>query len=235
MESLQSLSARVLAKNNFNENFFHKKLMCHWEIRNAKKQEIFDQFSVYENLCLEIEKILDKTYEISEKYYRFINSATNGQYDDLFYEIEEILEPNYEKNYQDPDEIREFLNESIEILEWIIENEKSIQKKVQEKKSKEKKIEERILKFDEVHNDYQDFDEDSPPPDGYNENIAAKELIEIEEIEIIKDSLGDYIRKDYLDGIEMIKEFLEKNCFLFEFFKKISFGNQMKLIFKIKK
>ena len=42
-----------------------------------KKQEIFDQFSVYENLCLEIEKILDDTYEISEKYYRFINSATN--------------------------------------------------------------------------------------------------------------------------------------------------------------
>ena len=210
MESLQSLSARVLAKNDFNEKFFHKKLMCHWEIRNAKKQEIFNQFSVYENLCLEIEKILDKTYEISEKYYRFINSATNGQYNDFFYEIEEILEPNYEKNYQDPDEIREFLNESIEILEWIIENEKSIQKKVQEKKSKEKKIEEIILKFDEVHDDYQDFDEDE---DGYDKNIAAKESIEIEEIEIIKDSLGDYIGKDYLDGIKMIKEFLEKKLF----------------------
>ena len=208
MESLQSLSARVLAKNDFNENFFHKKLMCHWEIRNAKKQEIFDQFSVYENLCLEIEKILDNTYEISEKYYSFIISATNGQYNDLFDEIEEILEPNYEKNYQDPDEIREFLNESIEILHWIRENEKSIQKKVHEKKSKEKKIEERILKFDEFHNDYQDLDED-----GYNENIAAKESIEIEEIEIIKDSLGDYIGKDYLDGIEMIKEFLEKKLF----------------------
>ena len=197
MESLQSLSARVLAKNDFNENFFHKKLMCHWEIRNAKKQEIFDQF-----------KILVNTYEISEKYYRFINSATNGQYNDLFYEIEKILEPNYEKNYQDPDEIREFLNESIEILDWIRENEKSIQKKVQEKKSKEKKIEERILKFDEVHNDYQDLDED-----GYNENIAAKKSLEIEEIEIIKDSLGDYIGKHYLDGIEMIKEFLEKKLF----------------------
>ena len=151
--------------------FFIKKLMCHWEIRNAKKQEILDQFSVYENLCLEIEKILDNTYEISVKYYSFIISATNGQYNDLFDEIEEILEPNYEKNYQDPDEIREFLNESIEILDWIRENEKSIQKKVQEKKSKEKIIEERILKFDEVHNDYQDLDED-----GYNENIAAKEL-----------------------------------------------------------
>ena len=82
MESLQSLSARVLAKNDFNENFFHKKLMCHWEIRNAKKQEIFDQFSVYENLCLE-----HNTYEISEKYYSFIISATNGQYNDLFDEI----------------------------------------------------------------------------------------------------------------------------------------------------
>ena len=210
MESLQSLSARVLAKNDFNEIFFHKKLMCHWEIRNAKKEEIFNQFSVYENLCLEIEKILDKTYEISEKYYRFINSATNGQYNDFFYEIEEILEPNYEKNYQDPDEIREFLSESIEILEWIIENEKSIQKKVQEKKSKDKKIEEIILKFDEVHDDYQDFDEDE---DGYDKNIAAKESIEIEEIEIIKDSLGDYIGKDYLDGIKMIKEFLEKKLF----------------------
>ena len=210
MESLQSLSARVLAKNDFNENFFHKKLMCHWEIRNSKKQEIFDQFSVYENLCLEIEKILDNTYEISEKYYSFINSATNGQYNDLFYEIEEILEPNYEKNYQDPDEIREFLNESIEILDWIIENEKSIQKKVQEKESKEKKIEEIILKFEEVHDDYQDFDEDE---DGYDKNIAAKESIEIEEIEIIKDSLGDYIGKDYLDGIEMIKEVLGKKLF----------------------
>ena len=44
------------------------------------------------------------------------------------------------KNYQDPDEIREFLNESIEILDWIRENEKSIKKKVQEKKSKEKKL-----------------------------------------------------------------------------------------------
>ena len=210
MESLQTLSARVLAKNDFNKNFFHKKLMCHWEIRNAKKQEIFDQFSVYENFCLEIEKILDNTYEISEKYYSFINSATNGQYNDLFYEIEEILEPNYEKNYQDPDEIREFLNESIEILDWIIENEKSIQKKVQEKESKEKKIEEIILKFEEVHDDYQDFDEDE---DGYDKNIAAKESIEIEEIEIIKDSLGDYIGKDYLDGIETIKEFLEKKLF----------------------
>ena len=41
MESLQSLSARVLAKNDFNENFFHKKLMCHWEIRNAKKTRNF--------------------------------------------------------------------------------------------------------------------------------------------------------------------------------------------------
>ena len=59
MESLQTLSARVLAKNDFNENFFHKKLMCHWEIRNAKKQENFDQFSVYKNLCLEIEDHLD--------------------------------------------------------------------------------------------------------------------------------------------------------------------------------
>ena len=182
--------------------------MCHWEIRNSKKQEIFDQFSLYENLCLEIEKILDNTYEISEKYYSFINSATNGQYNDFFYEIEEILEPNYEKNYQDPDEIREFLNESIEILDWIIENEKSIQKKVQEKESKEKKIEEIILKFEEVHDDYQDFDED-----GYDKNIAAKESIEIEEIEIIKDSLGDYIGKHYLDGIETIKEFLEKKLF----------------------
>ena len=210
MESLQSLSARVLAKNDFNDNFFHKKLMCHWEIRNAKKQEIFDQFSVYENLCLEIEKSLDNTYEISEKYYSFINSATNGQYNDLFDEIEEILEPNYEKNYQDPDEIREFLNESIEILDWIIENEKSIQKKVQEKKSKGKKIEELILKFEEVHDDYQDFDEDE---DGYDKNIAAKESIEIEEIEIIKDSLGDYIGKEYLYGIETIKEFLEKKLF----------------------
>ena len=38
-------------------------------------------------------------------------------------------------------------------------------------------------------------------------------MIEIEEIEIIKDSLGDYIGKDYLDGIEMIKEFLEKKLF----------------------
>ena len=64
------------------------------------------------------------------------------------------------------------------------------------------------MKFDEVHNDYQDLDED-----GYNGNIAAKESIEIEEIEIIKDSLGDYIGKDYLDGIEMIKEFLEKKLF----------------------
>ena len=88
------------------------------------------------------------------------------------------------------------------------------------------------MKFEEVHNDCQDLDED-----GYNENIAAKELIEIEEIEIIKDSLGDYIGKDYLDGIEMIKEFLEKKLFFFLFFQKklISFGNQMKLIFKIKK
>ena len=234
MESLQSLSARVLAKNDFNENFFHKKLMCHWEIRNAKKQEIFDQFSVYENLCLEIEKSLDNTYEISEKYYSFINSATNGQYNDLFDEIEEILEPNYEKNYQDPDEIREFFNESIEILDGIIENEKSIQKKVQEKKSKGKKIEELILKFEEVHDDYQDFDEDE---DGYDKNIAAKESIEIEEIEIIKDSLGDYIGKDYLYGIETIKEFLEKKIVLYLSFSKklISFGNQMKLIFKIKK
>ena len=81
-------------------------------------------------------------------------------------------------------------------------------KKSSRKKIEGKKIEERILKFDEVHNDYQDLDED-----GYNENIAAKELIEIEEIEIIKDSLGDYIGKDYLDGIEMIKEFLEKKLF----------------------
>ena len=218
MESLQSLSARVLAKNDFNENFLHKKLMCHWEIRNSNKQQIFDEFSVYENLCLEIEKILDNTYEISEKYYSFINSATNGQYNNLFYEIVAILEPNNEKNYQDPDEIREFLNESIEILDWIIENEKSIQKKVQEKKSKEKKIEEIILKFDEVHDDYQDFDED-----GYDKNITAKESIEIEEIEIIKDSLGDYIEKDYLYGIETIKEFLEKNWFLFEFFQKTDF------------
>ena len=128
----------------------------------------------------------------------------------FFYEIEEILEPNYEKHYQDPDEIREFLNESIEILDWIIENEKSIQKKVQEKKSKEKKIEEIILKFEEVHDDYQDFDEDE---DGYDKNIAAKESIEIEEIEIIKDSLGDYIGKDYLYGIETRKEFLEKKLF----------------------
>ena len=64
------------------------------------------------------------------------------------------------------------------------------------------------MKFEEVHDDYQDFDED-----GYDKNIAAKELIEIEEIEIIKDSLGDYIGKDYLDGIEMIKEFLEKKMF----------------------
>ena len=64
------------------------------------------------------------------------------------------------------------------------------------------------MKFDEVHDDYQDLDED-----GYNENIAAKESIEIEEIEIIQDSLGDYIGKDYLDGIEMIKEFLEKKLF----------------------
>ena len=97
-----------------------------------------------------------------------------------------------------------------------------------------KKIEEIILKFDEVHDDYQDFDEDE---DGYDENIAAKESIEIEEIEIIKDSLGDYIGKDYLDGIEMIKEFFEKNfVFYLSFSKKlISFGNQMKLIFKIKK
>ena len=140
MESLQSLSARVLAKNDFNENFFHKKLMCHWEIRNSKKQEIFDQFSVYENFCLDIEKILDNTYEISEKYYSFINSTTNGQYNDLFYEIEELLEPNYEKNYQDPDEIREFLNESIEILDWIRENEKSIQKKFKKKNRRKKKL-----------------------------------------------------------------------------------------------
>ena len=66
------------------------------------------------------------------------------------------------------------------------------------------------MKFEEVHDDYQDFDEDE---DGYDKNIAAKESIEIEEIEIIKDSLGDYIGKDYLDGIEMIKEFLEKKLF----------------------
>ena len=64
------------------------------------------------------------------------------------------------------------------------------------------------MKFDEVHDDYQDLDED-----GYDKNIAAKESIEIEEIEIIKDSSGDYIEKDYLDGIEMIKKFLEKKLF----------------------
>ena len=74
------------------------------------------------------------------------------------------------------------------------------------------------MKFDEVHDDYQDFDED-----GYDKNITAKESIEIEEIEIIKDSLGDYIEKDYLYGIETIKEFLEKNWFLFEFFQKTDF------------
>ena len=66
------------------------------------------------------------------------------------------------------------------------------------------------MKFEEVHDDYQDFDEDE---DRYDKNIAAKESIEIEEIEIIKDSLGDYIGKDYLDGIETIKEFLEKKLF----------------------
>ena len=64
------------------------------------------------------------------------------------------------------------------------------------------------MKFEEVHDDYQDFDEDE-----YDKNIAAKESIEIEEIEIIKDSLGDYIEKHYLDGIETIKEFLEKKLF----------------------
>ena len=44
------------------------------------------------------------------------------------------------KKYQDPDEIREFLNESIEILDWIIENEKSIQKKSSRKSIKGKKL-----------------------------------------------------------------------------------------------
>ena len=78
-------------------------------------------------------------------------------------------------------------------------------KKSSRKKIEGKKIEEIILKFDEVHDDYQNFDEDE---DGYDKNIAAKESIEI-----VKDSLGDYIEKDYLYGIETIKEFLEKKLF----------------------
>ena len=69
MESLQKLSDRALAKKNFNENFFHKKLMCHWEIRKAKKQQIFEFIKNYENLCCEIGDILDEIFDSVINYF----------------------------------------------------------------------------------------------------------------------------------------------------------------------
>ena len=123
MESLQSLSARVLAKNNFNENFFHKKLMCHWEIRNAKKQEIFDQFSVYENFCLEIEDHLDYIDDLNQNYYLpeihwiyFVGNKTS--------------------------------NEFIDFLEYLNCEESKIKEKEQKKESMEEKLIEKLSKIE---------------------------------------------------------------------------------------
>ena len=118
METLQSISARVLAKNNFNENFFHKKLMCHWEIRNARKQEIFDEFSVYENFCLEIE---------SE-----IHLMMDEVDDDIYSEL------HIARNSNDCDKLEEIRNEAEEKLEIIKEKESEIALKVKEKEKMEK-------------------------------------------------------------------------------------------------
>ena len=66
MESLQTLSARVLAKNNFNENFLHKKTICHKEI---KKQKILVEFENYKNFCLEIEDNLNVARENCSNFH----------------------------------------------------------------------------------------------------------------------------------------------------------------------
>ena len=66
MESLQTLSARVLAKNDFKENFFPQKAICHQEI---KKQKILDLFNNYKNFCLEIEDLLNVVRNNLSKYY----------------------------------------------------------------------------------------------------------------------------------------------------------------------
>ena len=123
MESLQSLSARVLAKNDFNENFFHKKLMCHWEIRNARKQEIFDEFSVYENFCLEIEDHLDYIDDLNQNYY-----------------LPEIQWIYFVGNKTS--------NEFIDFLEYLNCEESKIKEKEQKKESMEEKLIEKLSKIE---------------------------------------------------------------------------------------
>ena len=116
--------------------------MCHWEIRNARKQEIFDEFSVYENFCLEIE---------SEIHFMM------DEVDDDIYSESHIA-----RNSNDCDKLEEIRNEAEEKLEITKEKESEIVLKVIEKEKMEKQLKEKLSKieYDEEINEIQDsFDE----------------------------------------------------------------------------
>ena len=97
MESLQTLSARVLAKNNFNENFFPKKTICHQEI---KKQNILCEFEKYKNFSLEIEEDLNVARENCLNFHEHAFFLAFDRIDTLEFlqkklkELDEIIEEN---------------------------------------------------------------------------------------------------------------------------------------------
>ena len=124
MESLQTLSARVLAKNNFNENFFPKKTICHQEI---KKQKILCEFEKYKNLCLEIEEDLNVAGENCLNFHEHALFLAFDRIDTLEFlqkklkELDEIIEENMpliiekqNKKEKMEEELREFKIEEIQ-------------------------------------------------------------------------------------------------------------------------
>ena len=124
MESLQTLSARVLAKNNFDENFFPKKTICHQEI---KKQKILQLFNNYKNFCLEIEEDLNVARENCSNFYEhsmFLAFDRKGTLEFLqkkLKELDEIIEENMpliiekqNKKEKIEEELREFKIEEIQ-------------------------------------------------------------------------------------------------------------------------
>ena len=120
MESLQTLSARVLAKNNFDENFFHKKTIYHQEI---KKQKILQLFEKYKNLCLEIEDLINVARKNCSNFHQHSMFLAFGRKDTLEFlqkklkELDEIIEENMpliikkqNKKEKIEEELREFKN-----------------------------------------------------------------------------------------------------------------------------